>query len=303
MSSCCICGRPLPNRFAIGGTCEEPGCDAVFCHYHWRNSNHRCPQHGYQPTNTPATTPHNPKPSTNNPQPTTTPHPPASMPDQPEPPPVPPARAKQAMSATLALVQRMGRGAGDLFKRLTKSKTPQDMADELEAQLSLQRERRATASRRVEELYEQIAAKKKAHAGAPKARQRVLEMELRALLGEYQAAERTLGILLENERHLTLAKGRLDEVLAYGGAALDEDLLDDLTDQIDEAAAAAEDRADAARDLERAGKRRQRESDTEDLWEALDGFDTPETETTLPEPEPPPPDPEPGPSRERNEEL
>lgn len=46
---CCICGRALPNRYAVAGTCEETGCEAVFCDLHWRHGNRRCPAHGWQP--------------------------------------------------------------------------------------------------------------------------------------------------------------------------------------------------------------------------------------------------------------
>lgn len=196
------------------------------------------------------------------------------------------------MHETLAFVQRMGRSAGDLFKRLTKSKTPQDMADSLDAQLTDMRTRRESASKRLETLYSEIARKKAEFASAPKARQRVLELELQTRLSEYKTAENTVAILLENERHLALARGRLDEVLAYGASGVSEDVLDDLTDQIDEAAELAEGRSDAARDLERAGKRRQRESDSTGLWDALADFGEP-----LPEASemPAPSDPQPAP--------
>ena len=97
-------------------------------------------------------------------------------------------------------------------------------------------------------------------------------MELKGLLSDYKAQERTLGILLENERALGMVRSRLEEVLAYGMAGVNEDMIDDVTDRVDEAADEAEGRFDALRDLERAGKRREREGDSENLWDELDGF-------------------------------
>ncbi|MEM7394116.1 MAG: hypothetical protein AAF492_17390, partial [Verrucomicrobiota bacterium] len=48
MKQCCICGKDLPNRYAVAGTCTADGCDAVFCARHWHGSNQRCRKHGYE---------------------------------------------------------------------------------------------------------------------------------------------------------------------------------------------------------------------------------------------------------------
>ncbi len=187
--------------------------------------------------------------------------------------PVSKQRAKKAMSATLQIVRKLGTGAGDLWKRLRKSKTPQEMLDELGAGLDANRARRESVSARVEELHGKIAAKKKEHAAAGKARQRILEAELRSMLTEYKAAERELNVLLENERVLSQVRGRMNEMLAYDMAGIGEDFIDDVAVDIEDRVADAEGRMDASRDLEKAGRRRDRESDREDLWASLGEFD------------------------------
>ncbi len=187
--------------------------------------------------------------------------------------PVSKQRAKKAMSATLQIVRKLGTGAGDLWKRLRKSKTPQEMLDELGTGLDANRARRESVSARVEELHGKIAAKKKEHAAAGKARQRILEAELRSMLTEYKAAERELNVLLENERVLSQVRGRMNEMLAYDMAGIGEDFIDDVAVDIEDRVADAEGRMDASRDLEKAGRRRERESDREDLWDALGEFD------------------------------
>ena len=46
MPTCCVCGKDLPNKYAIAARCSEPGCEAVFCTLHAATWNKRCPAHG-----------------------------------------------------------------------------------------------------------------------------------------------------------------------------------------------------------------------------------------------------------------
>ena len=180
--------------------------------------------------------------------------------------------AKRAMKEALRLVARLGVGAAELLRRLKKDRSPEAMMATLDERLGVNTARREEVSARVERLYREIASKKAEHSKAPKARQRVLEAELRSMLTTYKAAERELNILLENERNLSLIKGRLNEVAAYGMAGVSEKLIDDVIDDVEDKAADAEAIADAARDLEKAGKRKERDSDQEDLWVELAEF-------------------------------
>ena len=191
--------------------------------------------------------------------------------------------AKKAMKEALRLAGRLGSGAADLLRRLKKDRSPQAMIETLDKDLSANTARREEVSGRVERLYRDIASKKGEYQKAPKARQRVLEAELRSMLSTYNAAERELNILLENERNLSLIKGRLNEVAAYGMAGVSEELIDDVIEDIEDKVSEAEAVTDAARDLEKAGRRKDREGEREDLWAELDDFGDAERPTGLTE--------------------
>jgi hypothetical protein len=262
--TCTICGKSLPNRYSIAGTCEEPGCEAAFCALHWREGNRRCRKHGWKPNKG--------KGNESSPVSEESAEIKSMSEEKVDSEEVSPERKKQAMKETLRYIGTLGKGIAGKLMKLGKAKTPQEMIDELESQHTDNRTRREATSQKLESLYSQIAKKKKAYSEAPKARQRVLEMELKGLLSDYKSQERTLGILLENERAIGMVRSRLEEVLAYGLAGVNEDMIDDVTDRVDDAADEAEGRFDALRDLERAGKRRERESDSESMWDELDGF-------------------------------
>lgn len=251
---CCICNVNLPNRFSMAGQCEEPGCDRLFCALHWNRGNHRCREHGYvekEPTREDA-----------------------AMSDEPvqdktsrmE-------KTKKAVQDGVAILKRAGTGAAGLVKKLRKDRSPAALIGAIDQQLGQTTERKEAASAEVENLHALIVEKKTALKQASRARQEILQEELKSLLTRYNAAKRTYKILLENERNMALVKGRLDEVAAYGQTPVSEDLMDEVIDSIEEAADQAEGVADAARDLEKAGRRRERESDTDDLMDALAAFD------------------------------
>ena len=264
MPTCTICGKQLPNRYSIAGTCEEPSCEAVFCALHWREGNQHCRAHGWDGAKGNGNESSQEQEKSSEIE--------SMSEEKVDPEKVSPERKKQAMKETMRFIGTMGKGIAQKLMKLGKAKTPQEMIDELESQHEDNRTRREATSQKLETLYSQIAKKKKLHAAAPKARQRVLEMELKGLLTDYKSQERTLSILLENERAIGMVSSRLEEVLAYGMAGVNEDMIDDVTDRVDDAADEAEGRFDALRDLERAGKRRERESDSESLWDELDGF-------------------------------
>ncbi|MFH0909546.1 MAG: hypothetical protein V1929_12370 [bacterium] len=183
-----------------------------------------------------------------------------------------PKRAKKLMDATVSFVKKLGAGAADLLGKLKKDKSPQAMLATMEQSIDANQKRREDVSGRVERLHNEIVEKKKAYATAAPARKRILEAELRSKLSEYKASERELSVLLENERVLSQVKGRLYEVVSYGMAGVTEAQIDDVIDEIEEAVAEAEGRADASRDLEKAGRRRERESDKDDFLSQLGEF-------------------------------
>ncbi len=190
---------------------------------------------------------------------------------------------RQAMKEALRLVGKLGAGAAELLGRLKKDRSPEAMLATLDERLAKNTARREDVSGRVERLHREITAKKTEYQKAPKARQRILEAELRSMLSTYKAAERELNILLDNERNLSLVKGRVNEVAAYGMAGVSESIIDDVIDDIEDKVADAEAVADAARDLEKAGRRRDRAEDSEALWAELGDFGETEKPGVLPE--------------------
>lgn len=188
-------------------------------------------------------------------------------------------KAQSMLRASVEALKKVGGLAGDLIAKLKKDESPEAMLATLEEGLKANRKRREDSASEVECLHKEIAAKKKAYATAVPARKKIIETELRSMLAAYKSAENQLTVLLENERVLSTVKGRMLEVVSYGLATVTEDQIDDVIDRIDEAVGEAEARVDATRDLEKAGKRRLREEDTEDLMAALAGFDE-ETEAS-----------------------
>lgn len=286
MEKCCVCGKSLPNRYAVAGRCKKSGCNKPFCTLHWNRSNCYCPEHGYQPAErsrkvvsaekAPEEESDKHKKSENRKTVKDTENSPMSNHKEKN------SSGKQKMTGwkakklmhnTITMVARLGNRTGDLVKSLKKDRSPQAMIATLDEKLESNRERRRQVSKRLEELFNTIAEKKKGYTSAPKAKQRVIQAELKSQLADYKTTEREHGILLENERHLSQIRGKLNEKIAYGMAGVTEDTFDEIASDIEEAADEAEGRVDAARDLGRAGKRRERPSDEEDLWGELEDFE------------------------------
>lgn len=270
--TCCICGCELPNRYSVAGACEKGGCDSVFCSLHWRRSNHLCREHGYREQESRSSVPDSqPAPERESPMNT-------NAGDGKR---VDPKKVKQALAAGLDLVKRMGIGATELMKKLKKDKSPEAMLKTVEDSLAANQQRREGVAARVEKTHAQIVAKKKDYSAAGPARKRILEHELASLVAQYKAGERELTVLLENERVLSQVKGRMMEVASYGMAGVSEAQIDILIDDVDEAVEKAEGRIDASRDLEKAGRRRERESDRDSLFDELDRFGESEGDSSL----------------------
>ncbi len=271
MESCCICGQPLPNRFAVAGRCEGAGCEAVFCALHWRNGNRRCPEHGWKPKGLETAWPSARVDSGEKQEPLHELEKPP-MNQEPKSSKVDAQKVKKVLVETFSLLKRAGGGAVELLRKLKKDKSPAAMLKNIEESADANRTRREEVSLRVKALHKEILEKKKAFATASPMQKRILEKELGARIAEYEAAERELTVLLENERVLSQVKGRLMEVSSYGMAGVDEDRIEELIDDVEDAVAAAEGRVGAARDLEKAGRRREPEDAHDDLMDKLAMF-------------------------------
>ena len=188
---------------------------------------------------------------------------------------LPASRLRGILASVGEFAAKAGKLAGDLVRRIRNEKDPEEMLRSLDASLAANKEKRQPLFDRNTALAAEIGAKKKVYESAPAARKKMLELELRNLLAEYKANERQLTAFFENENALTVVRGRLLEQIALGMQTLKEDDIDRLTDDIEDAVADAENISDAVRDLDKAGKRRERESDADSFADALAAFDTP----------------------------
>jgi hypothetical protein len=298
--SCCICGEPLLTPHAIGGVCEEPGCDAVFCRYHWVNSNRRCREHGYTRVQRVegrgqgegrgervegrgqeedrgergGARSERGEDAENGDE----------------------GQAgldsfsekgqnnrkernlkrwwhmKKSMKASMDVLKGLGAGGKALLAKLSGVKDPVEMHRNIQASLVEVTQRREDVATRLDAAHNDIVRKKKLRDTAVGARRQTLDAELKTLLSNYQALQRRMTGLLETERIMNLAILRLEEDQDNRIPGITENTLDDITDFIEESSDTIEDLRDAANDLEKAGARSP-VRDGIDLDDALAGFD------------------------------
>ena len=193
-----------------------------------------------------------------------------------------PQARESVLKQVAAFAVSLGKGATALVDRIRGVRDPDAAIAALDEQLAANRVRREPLSSRFEKLYVEIAAKKKVYLAAPPAKKRILELELKGLISEYQGLERQLAVYFENERMINTVRGRTLELTAMGLRKLSEKDIDKLTDEIEDAVGDQEDVSDAMRDLEKAGKRRD-SGDADAFADALAGFDetVAEAEPTL----------------------
>lgn len=179
--------------------------------------------------------------------------------------------AKKAMAGTLFLAQKIGAGAKLLWQKLHVDRSPEAMLGSLNSSLDENTARREVLTAEMEKLHTQIAAKKKLYEAAPAVRQRMLKTELQTLMAHYKSLEREFMLLSENEQTILTIKGRFMELIAHGlRGKVDEDLIDRLAGEIEDKTDDAESIQDAMGDLEKAGRRKDREGG--DFESELAGF-------------------------------
>ncbi len=186
--------------------------------------------------------------------------------------------AKKAMTETVALAGKVGTGARWLWTKIHVDRSPEAMLASLHGSLDENAARREKVAAELEALHTRIAAKKKAYESAPPVRQRMLKTELQTLMANYKSLEREFNLLAENEQTILTVKGRFMELIAHGlRGRMDERMIDRLADSIEEKSEDAESVQDAVADLEKAGRRRER--DDGDFDAELAGFGSEEEET------------------------
>ncbi len=200
---------------------------------------------------------------------------------------LPEAKRTSIIKQIGALAVKFGQGAGSLAKKLAGIKSADEALAEITGQIDETRRRREPLSGRFEELYREIVAKKKVYLTAPGARKKILEMELKSAIAEYQSLERQISAYLKNETVLVKVKGRMCELVAMNLKSVTEDQIDILTDRIESAADESEDIAGAVAEMDKAGVRREHEDAS--FEDALDSFgddlpETPAADGTVPDP-------------------
>ncbi len=288
---CCICGKELPNRWSVAGRCKAKGCDMPFCTLHWRNGNQKCREHGWRGEPGAGSGGQGAEirdqdagdrgqESVVNQQ--------ASiinrifkakgqdMSDENrgemDLSAVPEKKGRRAMDEALKAAKAAGGGLAGLYAKIQYARSPQAMQDTLNENLSKNTARREEVSSKLESVHNRIVQLKTQYETAPPARKRTLQMELKALMGEYKNLEGEFKILLENETVLGKVRGRFMETLAYDLRGISEKHIDKITDKIEDKVDDAEDVMDAVADLEAAGKRKDREDDGFDFDAELAAF-------------------------------
>lgn len=171
-------------------------------------------------------------------------------------------QARKAWSECSSLVAKLGGGIKTLWAKIHPDRSPEAMLSALDEDMSVNAKRLSEIKPVLERTYSEIVSKKREYQGAAAARQRLLKVELQTLMSRYKSLEREFNILCENERSIEIVRGRFLEVLAYGmRGVLDAGIVDRLADDVDDKAEDAEDVQDAIGDLERAGRRKDRETD------------------------------------------
>lgn len=180
--------------------------------------------------------------------------------------------AKKAWAECSALALKLGGGAKTLWSKIHPDRSPAAMLATMNENQAGNKKRLDEVKPELDRVYKEIVTKKKEYASASPVRQRLLKTELQTLMTKYKGLEREFNILCENERSIEAVKGRFLEVLAHGlRGKLNAEMVENLTDDIDDKTEEAEDLQDALGDLERAGKRKERGDDN---FEAeLAGFD------------------------------
>lgn len=252
---CCICGRELPNRWAVAKRESAGGVERYYCALHAGGGFKR-----------EAATKGKGGPMGEDK---------SAVPEAKEQEIVKAASgeyARKAWSECATLAGRLGGGVKALWAKIHPDRSPAAMLATLNESLERNQSRLREMKPELDRIYREIVAKKKDYQSAAPVRQRLLKVELQTLMAKYKGLEREFSILCENERSIETVKGRFLEVLAYGlRGKLDANMVDRLADSIDNKSEEAEDVQDALCDLERAGRRTDRNSD--DFDAELAGFD------------------------------
>ena len=249
---CHVCGVALPNRWAIGRTEPADGVERHFCHLHASGCLTATGKAKKEPGKENCAMSENKDAA-------------ASGTEQALVRSASGELARKAWTECSSLAAKLGGGVKSLWAKVNPDRSPEAMLAALDGDLSANRRRLEAMKPELDGVYGDIVAKKREYQAAAPVRQRLLKIELQTLMARYKSLEREFSILNENERSLETVRGRFLEVIAYGlRGKLDTSMVDRLADDIETQVDEAEDVQDALGDLERAGRRSERN---------VDGFD------------------------------
>lgn len=180
-------------------------------------------------------------------------------------------------SVKLEVMKRLkglGSGFSGLLERIRSAGSLDSMKEKLKDAEAANAIKHSEVSEKLAEVAADIKRKKILYEKATPAEKNVLKDNLRMQLSRFNGLKRQASVFSENIRILSGVIGRINEIAAYKLAGpVSEDMIDEVADVIEEHAAEAEGRAEASRDLEKAGKRRDIETAGEDFESLLAEFD------------------------------
>lgn len=268
MERCCVCGKALPNRWAVAKREVAEGGERCYCALHARGgAKERSASGASRPVETATDNKERNEMKENHATEAENAARERSLARRAD-----ASAAKKAWAACAALVGKAAGGLAAVWGKIHPDRSPEAMIESLNSTLEANRARLAELKPELEKAYAEIVARKAAWQKAPEVRKRLLKTELETLLARYKGLEREFGVLNENTRTAEAVKARYLEVLAYElRGSLGEDQVDDLSGLVDEKAEEADGVQDALRDLEKAGRRRDRESGS--FEDELAGFE------------------------------
>lgn len=255
MKQCCICGKMLPNKYAIGGACEHPDCADVFCRYHWSLGHRHCIKHGgshelpkndnkYEQDDTLENIPMNESNTASE------------------------AESKAAKGSSF--LGKLTSGVKSIKKAIIKD--PHEKLMKIEKELKGYEANRVKLIAELEEIDKQIIAKKKLYVAAPPFKKSILKSELETLLAQHANYERRIKTVLNNEKALSNYVSRIKEMEDIKDIPIKEVDVDILTGKLEDAVDDSVGIGDALKDLDKVKGVSSESMDADDLEQMLDMF-------------------------------
>lgn len=250
MKQCCICGRILPNKYAIGGACEHPNCTELFCRYHWDKGHRKCLAHGGSKEIIVSTEQSQPKESIPMKESNTSPETPKTK--------------------SSGFFSKIASGVKSIKKAIVKD--PEKELKKAEDTLQQYEVNRSKLVAELEQVDRQIIEKKKQYNVAPPFKKSILKSELERLLSLHSNYERRIKAILNNEKALSNYISRVNEMGDIKNIPINEANVDKLTDRLETAVDDSMGIGDALKDLNKVKGVSPDSMDEDDFDNMLDMF-------------------------------